>query len=286
MANVTLTDAIFDDDRFDHLGVILGIDGDLARMKMARLWSRQTEEYTPERPTYVVSRGALVGRFGPRGPDALVEAGLAEERGDGFYIKGTEGAIEWLWKKKAAGKKGREAQVKSASARALSGQTPDTPRAAPRVVTGPCDPGSEIRDPGSEEPERESRGPAAPAALSLLPDEPEMAKPKPGAEFAASAVAMVNAATGRNFDPTTKATVKLCAALEKQGRTLDEVRVVVSAKAAEWLGTSLADRVCPATLFAADNFDRYLDEARAGPTRAPPPRPPPPRLQRFPSDPP
>ena len=266
MANVTATDAFFDDPRFDTAGVVLGIDGDLVRLKMQRLWSWQTEKYTPETPTYVVGRAQIIGIFRLAGaPDALVEAGLAEPRdGGGYYIKGTEGVIEWLWKKKAAGKKGREAQVKSGAARAHPGHTPGATQGADRVLTGPCDPGSEIRDPE----EQREETPAAPAVLALV--SPEPARPDPAAALAAHATAEINRATGRSFDPSSKATLKLCRALVREKVTADDVTRVVEHKAAEWLGTSIAGRVCPATLLAADNFARYLDEARAGPPmRAP-----------------
>jgi hypothetical protein len=164
MAAVTAADEFFDDPDFDHLGVILGIDGDLVRMKMMRLWRWQTEHFTGDAPTYVVTRGNLVARFGIRGPEAMIEAGLADERPDGFYIRGSQGRIEWLWLKRKAGKKGgdKRAEVAAAGDRASDGrfgsggqpstsqapakQVPSTSQAATTLVTSIRDQGSGIRD--------------------------------------------------------------------------------------------------------------------------------------------
>ena len=89
------------------------------------------------------------------------------------------------------------------------------------------------------------------------------------AEFARVAVGEINALTGRAFDPASVATLKLCRALLGQGRTPADAVTVARAKAAEWLPKpDMAARVCPGTLLAAENFDRYLDEIRAGPARS------------------
>lgn len=265
MANVTATDRMKDDPRFDTAGVLMGVDGDLVRFRMIRLWSWQTEHYTPEAPTYVVSRVALIGVFKRAdAPEALVAADLVEECPDGFYIRGTEGVIEWLWKKKAAGAKGYAEKAKRGGAQGVPKQTLDSTGSGAQVVSSPCDPRSEIRDPEKIR-ERES-GSAAPAPLSLLPLDPPVAKPDQAAELAAVAVDAINAATGRTFEPTSIATLRLARALVKAGTTEADVRTVVSAKAAEWgSDPSFAKRICPGTLLAADNFARYLDEARAGP---------------------
>lgn len=85
-AAVTLSAEFFDDPSFDHLGVLLDIDPDLARMKVARLWSWQTEHYSEERPTYVIPEGFVIGKLGAKGPAAMIEAGLAERRDGGLQI--------------------------------------------------------------------------------------------------------------------------------------------------------------------------------------------------------
>jgi hypothetical protein len=120
-AAVTLSAEFFDDPSFDHLGVLLGIDPDLARMKVARLWSWQTEHYSEERPTYVIPEGFVIGKLGAKGPAAMIEAGLAERRDGGLFLRGTDKLtstgdtrIGWLGSRRAdkvAGGKARAAQA-------------------------------------------------------------------------------------------------------------------------------------------------------------------------------
>ena len=77
-APVRLEAEFFDDPDVAALATILGYeDRDTAAGKLARLFSWQTEKYTAERPTYAVPRSTLIGIFGARGPEAMVEAGLA-----------------------------------------------------------------------------------------------------------------------------------------------------------------------------------------------------------------
>jgi hypothetical protein len=165
MANVTGTDKFFDDPRFDTAGVLLGVDGDLVRARMMRLWSWQTDNYTDLRPTYVVTRVELVGKLkDARAPEVLVECGLVEPRDGGFYVCGTEGEIEWLWKKKLAGARGGEVRARAArdAGRASGGRfrtatqpstsqapTKHKPSTAPgddQTPTTPRDPESGISD--------------------------------------------------------------------------------------------------------------------------------------------
>lgn len=286
MANVTATDKFRDDPRFDTAGVILGVDGDLVRMKMIRLWSWQTEHYTDDAPTYVVDRVTIVGMFKLTGaPDALVDVGLAEPRDGGFYIKGTEGEIEWLWNIRKAGQKGGKASAARAKSagrvggrfvastkqppsddQARTKRRPSDDQANVQADTSIRDPGSGIRS-SSLRSEEEREAPAAPAFSLSPPSPPADPKPDPAADLATHATAEINRATGRNFDPASKATVKLARALLRERFTAADVTLVVEHKAAEWLGTSIAARVCPATLLAADNFAKYLDEARAGPPK-------------------
>lgn len=272
MANVTATDRHFDDPRFDTAGVLLGVDGDLVRLKMQRLWSWQTERYTPETPTYVVGRAQIIGIFKlAAAVEALVEAELVEPRDGGYYIRGTEGVIEWLWKKKAAGQKGRAEQVKRGAARAHPGHTPGTTQGADRVLTGPCDLGSEIRDPEIPDPGVSGKPDDLPL-LALQPPTPKPAKPDPAAELAGQAVAAINAAAGRTFDPATAATVKLCRALVGKFATAD-VLAAVRHRAGEWMAKpAMVEYVRPSSLLTVEQVSKTLDEIRAGPpTRASPP---------------
>ncbi|MBV8760127.1 MAG: conserved phage C-terminal domain-containing protein [Deltaproteobacteria bacterium] len=115
-------------------------------------------------------------------------------------------------------------------------------------------------------------------AASLLPSLPSQTKntKRPAShalapeavELARIAVDEINRVTGRAFDGTSRQTIKLAAALVKAGHTPDEARAVIAAKAAEWLPTEkMARHVCPSTLLALSNFEKYIEEAKAGPVR-------------------
>lgn len=119
-APVRLEAEFFDDPSIDALATILGYeDRDTAAGKLARLFSWQTEKYTAERPTYAVPRSTLIGIFGARGPEAMVEAGLATLQTDGLYkIHGSDKPngrtpgktrVNWLWlERQAQAERGRK----------------------------------------------------------------------------------------------------------------------------------------------------------------------------------
>ena len=124
-----------------------------------------------------------------------------------------------------------------------------------------------------QEQEQEYRESSEHDSLVLIPDLAEpVRRPDRAAELATACCAEINRLTGRSteagFHPETKSTVRLAQALAKAGRTAEQVISVVRAKHAEWGSSStMARRVCPSTLLAADNFDKYLEELRAGPPR-------------------
>ncbi len=119
-APVRLEAEFFDDPDVDALAELLGYpDRDMAAGKLARLYSWQTEKYTDERPTYAVPRSTLIGIFGARGPEAMVEAGLATLQDDGLYkIAGSDKPngrtpgktrVNWLWlERQAQAERGRK----------------------------------------------------------------------------------------------------------------------------------------------------------------------------------
>lgn len=119
-APVRLEAEFFDDPDVAALATILGYeDRDTAAGKLARLFSWQTEKYTAERPTYAVPRSTLIGIFGARGPEAMVEAGLATLQTDGLYkIHGSDKPngrtpgktrVNWLWlERQAQAERGRK----------------------------------------------------------------------------------------------------------------------------------------------------------------------------------
>lgn len=106
-AAVRIEAAALSDTRFKVLAKLRSYqDSDLALMKCARIWAYQTDTYTPDEPTYIVSEDVIEAELGPGGAEDMVKAKLAERKPTGFRIKGSEGRIEWLWKKRNNGKKG------------------------------------------------------------------------------------------------------------------------------------------------------------------------------------
>lgn len=115
------------DIRFAKLARYLGLtDPDFALIKVARLWSWQTEHYTQDSPTYCVSQDDIEAVLGDGGAAALVRAGLATETPEGYRIHGTEGQIEWCddltSKRQRAGKARAESARRGQNGRLLSKQ--------------------------------------------------------------------------------------------------------------------------------------------------------------------
>jgi hypothetical protein len=71
---------------YDDLGARLGILGDLARMRMVRLWRWQ--EVHGEMPANIVPRATVIDALeSDDAPAALVAVGLAEEVGDRLRVR-------------------------------------------------------------------------------------------------------------------------------------------------------------------------------------------------------
>ena len=178
-ANVTVRGKFLDDARADVLGQLLGIDPDLARMRMIRLWSWMTDHRKSDAAGGIVDEVQLIGRFGPDGPAHLVRAKLAREVEPGrYYICGANGDDEgksdlgWLERKRTAGGKGGSERAARASDRQVAKASDSGTHQAPskhETSTGqapakhdagtdeakpnPQDPGSGIRDPNEEQTE-------------------------------------------------------------------------------------------------------------------------------------
>jgi hypothetical protein len=109
-APVRIDAAAWGDLRFATLARLCGFaDAEHALIKCAKIWSWQTEHYTPDSPTYVVDVEIVESALGAGGAEALVRARLAEEGPDGLRIRGSNGRIEWLWKSRNASARGGEA---------------------------------------------------------------------------------------------------------------------------------------------------------------------------------
>jgi hypothetical protein len=113
LARISIEAGAWTDPRFAMLARYLGLaDAEHALIRCARVWAWQTERFTPDVPTYVVTAELLETLMGPGSPAALVRAGLAEELPDGFRIRGSEGRIEWLAnRRRSAVMGGRARQV-------------------------------------------------------------------------------------------------------------------------------------------------------------------------------
>lgn len=109
-APVRIDASAWGDLRFATLARLCGFaDAEHALIKCAKIWSWQTEHYTPDNPTYVVDVELVESALGAGGAEALVRARLAEEGPDGLRIRGSNGRIEWLWKSRNASARGGEA---------------------------------------------------------------------------------------------------------------------------------------------------------------------------------
>lgn len=241
------------DPRVKFLAIATGLDRFGVLGRLLEVWGLCYDRVSANLPAAHIDAVAEHTGFAV----AMVAAELAVDAGGLIRVCGAERRITYLQGQAERGRSGGLARVKQTLGGRLS---------EPVAVAKPSGSGSPPDLDHLRIPERES-GTAAPAALVLVPMGP--AKPDPAAELAAVAVDAINAATGRAFEARSLATLRLARALVKAGATHDDVRTVVRAKAAEWgADPKMAARVCPGTLLAADNFARYLDEARAGPAVA------------------
>jgi hypothetical protein len=140
-APVRIDASAWGDLRFATLARLCGFaDAEHALIKVAKIWSWQTEHYTDEAPTYEVDLDTIESALGEGSAINLIRARLAEEGPLGFRIKGSKGRIEWLWKSRNASRKGGEAtKRKHADKEGPLGPPAARPEAMPqaRPDTGP-----------------------------------------------------------------------------------------------------------------------------------------------------
>lgn len=120
-ARVNLEPESFGDPRFAHLARLLampGGDGHFALIKVALIWSWQTEHYTPDAPCFHVPEEVIemaLGVDGAAGCAALVRARLAEETPEGLRMRGSSHErTGWLWRIRAKSEAGGRAKAESA----------------------------------------------------------------------------------------------------------------------------------------------------------------------------
>ena len=135
----------YDDYRFGLLAHHLGLPkAECALGLISRVWSWQTENYQPDRPTYIVDPITIDVLMGMHGAsEALVKAHLAEHHPDGLRIRGAVGRIEWLWKN-------RHNAPSGGRARHCNPDDNDHPPGMPPGNPGGNPPGSDCRSSGSK----------------------------------------------------------------------------------------------------------------------------------------
>lgn len=93
-----------------------------------------------------------------------------------------------------------------------------------------------------------------------------------GQILAEIAVAEINRLAGTSYRADSAETLKLCRALEKAGRTQEQVKNVIASKA-KWVGDpKMGEYFRPATLLAFRKFESYLEALSAGAARGSQPR--------------
>lgn len=142
-APVRIEACAWGDLRFATLARLCGFaDAEHALIKVSKIWSWQTEHYTPDAPTYVVDAEIIESALGENGAAHMVRARLAVEGPDGFRIKGSEDRIEWLWKSRRASAAGGEATKRKHANKGRPDGLPvaqpeATPEAGPRTGLTP-----------------------------------------------------------------------------------------------------------------------------------------------------
>ena len=77
-------------------------------------------------------------------------------------------------------------------------------------------------------------------------------------------ISHLNELAGTHYRPTKADTIKLISARLKEGYTVDDLRLVVSYKSDEWMGTDMQKYLRPETLFRPSKFEGYLNAATSG----------------------
>lgn len=129
---VRLDALFFTDPRFDVLGGYLGVEPDLARTKLSRVWSYCTDNEVMELEPEILR--AMLGH--PKADVFLVKSRLGRLRKSGkIYLRGSRDRLGWIKKLRKAAKAGGKAK---AAKRLPKG----TPKGMPKGVPEPCPPDS------------------------------------------------------------------------------------------------------------------------------------------------
>ena len=77
-------------------------------------------------------------------------------------------------------------------------------------------------------------------------------------------ISHLNELAGTRYRPTKADTIKVITARLKEGYTVDDLRLVVSYKCDEWMGTDMQKYLRPETLFRPSKFEGCLNAATSG----------------------
>ena len=77
-------------------------------------------------------------------------------------------------------------------------------------------------------------------------------------------ISHLNELAGTRYRPTKADTIKLISARLKEGYSVDDLKLVVSYKCDEWMGTDMQKYLRPETLFRPSKFEGYLNAATSG----------------------
>ena len=70
----------------------------------------------------------------------------------------------------------------------------------------------------------------------------------------------LNEKAGKRFSPYTESTIEIINSRLNDNRTMEDFKYVIDVKVNHWLGTDFANNLCPDTLFAAKNFEKYMNQ--------------------------
>ena len=77
-------------------------------------------------------------------------------------------------------------------------------------------------------------------------------------------ISHLNELAGTHYRPTKADTIKVITARLKEGYSVDDLKLVVSYKSDEWMGTDMQKYLRPETLFRPSKFEGYLNAATSG----------------------
>lgn len=148
-APIRVEDDAFSDPRMELLGVLAGYNRFEALGRMAHLWRVCTNKQM-----YYVTEATIVACLGERGVEALIGSELGEKTPDGIRVRGTEGRIEWLGKKRTAAKAGGLAKSRRVAEKRAAVSAKSLPLAATRLPDGSHTPAESLPLECQNEPKR------------------------------------------------------------------------------------------------------------------------------------